>query len=498
MELPIVSTNNLSKSFGATKALDQLSLSCQAGSVHAIMGENGAGKSTFIKILSGVYTADSGSVLFNNREVSFTSPLEAQAAGVATIFQEFTLLPNLSVAENLFLGVEKENGRRIPKNEMRTRATNLMAQLDSDLDPDMPVLSLSVGEQQLVEIAKGLRNDAELFIFDEPTAALAIHEVDQLFALIRKLKSRGKAIFYISHRLSEIFDICDTITVFKDGRFVDTVNVDETTPDSLIEKMVGRPLAKLYPARGGATNRALLTVEGLAGQNAPHPVSFDICEGEIIGIAGLEGQGQAELMRLLMGFDKTLAGSLKIRDLALHNSTAQERIRGGLGFVPENRKDDGLFPSLDIFTNLLTARSTTRSLFSWLKRDRALANAAINDLQIKAQSGAQNVMELSGGNQQKVLLGRWLVAGVDVILCEEPTRGVDVGAKAEIYIKLREFAENGKAVLITSRELPEILGLCDRIFVIRDQQLVTELSWQEASEERIMRSALPGNIEKAA
>lgn len=488
---PLIEVDGLSKSFGPVQALRDMRLVGMSGKVHAVMGENGAGKSTLMKLLSGVFRPDAGTIRLRGDAVHFSHPRDARRAGISTIFQEFSLLPNLSVAENLFLGRPGEDGRAVGRLETRTRTIAALAALDLRIDPDRRVGSLSVGQQQMVEIAKGVLADASVFIFDEPTAALASHEVETLFALIRRLAAEGKVIFYISHRLSEIFAICDDITIMKDGAFVCCVPASDTTVDEVIRGMVGRPIEELFEPRAAQPGSVLLKADGLLGKKAPNPVSLEIRAGEIVGIAGLEGQGQQELMRLLAGFDRAEGGSLSLGGASVERSSARQRMAAGMGFVPESRKDDGLFLSLDIGANMATATMARRGFLSWVPGLRRRIGGIMKDLAIKAPNERTPVTDLSGGNQQKVVLGRWLLAGARVLLCEEPTRGVDVGAKREIYRQLRLFAADSRGILVTSRELPELIGLCDRLLVIREGRIVSEVAAEGATEDGLLRAALP-------
>lgn len=493
MSVPLIEAEDLSKSFGAIRALDGMQLRGYSGRIHAVLGENGAGKSTLMKLLSGVYKPDRGGIKLSGQDVQFAHPRDAQKAGISTIFQEFSLLPNLSIAENLFLGRERENGRRIPRHELAKRTNAVLRTLKLDLDPDRRVGALGVGQQQLIEIAKGLLANASVFIFDEPTAALATHEVETLHKLIRDLTTEGKTVFYISHRLSEVFAICDDITIMKDGSFVDRFDTVNTTPDEVIERMVGRPLEELFEPRCSELGQPLLKAEKIASDQSPSPCTLTIHEGEILGIAGLEGQGQQALMRLLAGFDKAISGELSLPDKRLESLSARRTMIAGVGFVPESRKDDGLFGALDIQGNMETAVNAGRPLWAWAARLDEKITEVMEQLSVKADSARTKVMELSGGNQQKVVLGRWLLAGTKVLLCEEPTRGVDVGAKREIYRQLRAFTNAGKGILITSRELPELIGLCDRILVIREGAIVHEMVASIATEDALLRAALPSH-----
>lgn len=495
---PLLDVRGLSKSFGAVCALQDMQLAGHEGHIHAVMGENGAGKSTLMKLLSGVHRPDTGTIRLRGRDVAFDQPRDAQKAGISTVFQEFSLLANLSVAENLFLGRERERTHRLSRAEIRRRTARALAALDLQIDPDIRVGALSVGEQQMVEIAKGVLADASVFIFDEPTAALASHEVEILFALIRRLASQGKVIFYISHRLSEVFTLCDDITILKDGRFVTCVDTATTTVDAVIRGMVGRPIEELFEPRIGLFGPVLLRADVLAGDASPHPVSLELREGEIVGIAGLEGQGQQALMRLLAGFEPALEGSLMLGADRIEAASARARMAKGIGFVPESRKDDGLFLSLTISANMASAELARRPLLSWVPHMGARIDAVMRQLGVKAPDSQTRVIDLSGGNQQKVVLGRWLHAGARVLLCEEPTRGVDVGAKREIYRQLRSFAAQGRSILVTSRELPELIGLCDRLLVIRGGRIVAEMAAETATEDALLRAALPSFESDAA
>ncbi len=480
---PVISVSGLTKRFGATVALADMRLEGREGEIHALMGENGAGKSTLIKVLAGVHRPDAGTIRLEGRVIAPADPRAARAAGISTIFQEFSLLPNLSIEENFFLGATP-----VPRGERRARARAALQRLGLDLDPGRAVAGLSVGQQQMLEIGKGLLAEARVFVFDEPTAALAAHEVDVLFDLIRGLAAEGKAVLYVSHRLNEVFALCDTITVMKDGAYVTTLARGETTQDAIIEAMVGRPLADFFPPRG-RPGGPLLVSSGLGGR---HLADLTLHEGEILGVAGLEGQGQQELMRRLAGFAEAKGGSLTLGGARIEHLGARGRMARGLGFVPEDRKADGLFPSQDVHANLEIAATARRPFLGRARRLSKPVAGTIKRLGVKAASARQGVSDLSGGNQQKVVLGRWLIAGARVLLCEEPTRGVDIGAKRDIYDALRDFAAGGGGVLVTSRELTELIGLCDRIVVIRDGALVHDCPGEGATEDDLLRRALPG------
>ncbi|MEQ8346373.1 MAG: sugar ABC transporter ATP-binding protein [Sneathiellaceae bacterium] len=493
----VIAFRDVTKRFGSTAALSAVSLQGHAGSVHAVTGENGAGKSTLMKLLAGVHRPDEGEILLNGRAVAFSGPGAALHAGISTVFQELTLLPNLSVAENIFLGREPRRGPLLDRGRMRREARLALDRLGMSLDVDTLCGALSVAEQQLIEIAKGLTVDAEVFIFDEPTAALNAPEIDKLEALIGELKRRGRLVFYISHRLDEIFRFCDRVTVLKDGEHVATAATAELDHDRLVALMVGRPLGQLFPARriAPAVPEPALQADGLVVHAGLAPVDLALARGEILGLAGLEGQGQRGIVRALAGLDPPAAGSI-----TLHRDGQRQRpaasvvamTRAGVGFVPEERKTEGLYLPLSIEQNM--ALGLLRNMPGWARAriDRGRIRDLMAALGVRARDAGQDVGSLSGGNQQKVMIGRWLASGVDVLLIEEPTRGVDVGAKADIYALLRGFTEKGGAVLFTSSELTEHLGLCDRILVVRGGAIVAEMAAVDASEERIMMHAITG------
>lgn len=486
-----IEVTGLSKSFGPVHALREMQLVGRAGQCHAVMGENGAGKSTLMKILSGVLRADSGTIVMNGSDLRLHHPRDARRAGISTIFQEFSLLPNLSIAENLFLGREQDDGKALTKWQMRERTANALAVLDLSVDPDRRVGSLGVGQQQMVEIAKGVIADARVFIFDEPTAALAQHEVDVLFRLIKRLVAENKTVFYVSHRLSEVFELCDDITIMKDGEFVRRVAATDTNVNEVIEGMVGRPIAELFEPRATDIGPTLLNANAYQSQAMQHPVDLEVHAGEIVGLAGLEAQGQQELMRGLAGFDPCLGGRLQLQGVDVTSQDAEQRLAKGIGIVPESRKDDGLFLSLAIGDNMESAQVARGSMFSFTPSLAETVRDVMQRLAVKAPDERTLVSELSGGNQQKVVLGRWLVAGAQVLLCEEPTRGVDIGAKREIYRQLRAFVQQGNCIVVTSRELTELIGLCDRLLVIRDGAIVSEMPADGATEDSLLRAALP-------
>ncbi len=501
---PLVEVRGVSKSFGPTAALRHVSLIGHTGSIHAITGENGAGKSTLMKLLAGVHQPDVGEVLVNGQPVRFHSPGAARQAGISTVFQELTVLPNLTVGENLMLGREPLRFGLLNRPRMLREARDVLGRIGIELDPRRLCGSLTVGEQQLVEIAKGVSTDAKVFIFDEPTAALNRAEVDKLEALLASLRQQGRLVFYISHRLDEIFRLCDTVTVLKDGQLVGTEATVALTPERLVTLMVGRPLQALFPRRDGSDSGALaLDVRALQPQVDGPVASFQLRYGEIVGIGGLEGQGQREIVRALAGVIRPFHSDVR----RVHAGGPAERfeprdgvvraVEQGIGLVPEDRKLEGLYLDLPIIDNVWLGGLRGMGLLRKAPRDRSAVRRIAERMQLRARDLAQEVSALSGGNQQKVMLGRWLAAGVDTLLVEQPTRGVDVGAKAEIYALLREFVKQGGAVLAVSSDLLELIGLCDRILIVRGGAIVGDVAAASASEESLLALALAGTPELA-
>ena len=497
----LIAIRAVCKTFGHTRALHQVSLAGRSGTVHAITGENGAGKSTLMKLLAGVHAPDAGELLMDGRPLRLHSPAAARSAGISTVFQELTVLPNLTVAENLMLGREPTRLGWLQRGRMLAEAQAVLARIGITLDPQRACGSLSIGEQQLVEIAKGVSTDASVFIFDEPTAPLNRAEVNQLEALIQALKAQGKLVFYISHRLDEIFRLCDTVTVLKDGQHVATEPIAALTPDRLITLMVGRSLQALFPPRAvpgpaGTAAPLALDVRSLTPLAGGARARLQLRRGEIVGMGGLEGQGQREIVR-------ALAGVLRPHDSDIQRSSRDGKreafdprdgvvriVQQGVGLIPEDRKLEGLYLELPIADNVWLGALRGLGLMRAAPRESRLVERIAARLQLRARDQAQDAGELSGGNQQKVMIGRWLAAGVDTLLIEQPTRGVDVGAKAEIYALLREFVQQGGAVLALSSDLLELIGLCDRILVVRAGAIVGDVPADTATEESLLALAL--------
>jgi len=485
-----VEIDGIGKAFRGHPALTDVSFGAEAGSIHAVVGENGAGKSTLMKILAGVHRADHGSIRINGRTADWSSPQDARKGGISTVFQEFILIPTLSIAENLFLG--KEPRTRIglvDTDAMRVASRDALSRVGLAIDPDRPVSSLSIGEQQMVEIARGITEEAEVFIFDEPTAALNAADSEALFRLLHDLRAKGRIVFYISHRMPEIFALADTVTVLKDGRHVMTTGIGALTADTIVTAMVGRPIEQIYPPKAQETGEAILEIEALRSAGLASAVDLTVHAGEIVAIAGLEGQGQRDLLAAIIGMEPILGGRVRLNDRPLSGSGISEAIRSGIGFAPEDRKTEGLCLDLSIADNIRLGLIASRSLLRLKPGSIDMLSKIAGEMNLKARSLRQAVSELSGGNQQKVMLSRWLARGVSCLICEEPTRGVDVGAKAEIYRLLRNLAGRGAAILVVSRDLPEVIGLADRVAVIRHGRIVKILNHAEASETAIMSAA---------
>ncbi|MCW1920525.1 sugar ABC transporter ATP-binding protein [Rhodobacter sp. KR11] len=485
-----VTMTDISKRFGANAALTSVSVAFQAGSVHALMGENGAGKSTLMKILAGVHRPDQGEILLDGVKITPAAPRDALDAGISTVFQEHSLLPNLTIAENMFLGREPMR-HGIDHRRMEAETAAALAELGLRLDPRRLVSTLSIAERQFVEIAHGIKGNAKVLILDEPTAALNAADVEILNRNIRRLRDKGVAIIYISHRMEEIFALCDRVTVLKDGQWIATHDTADITPDRLIALMVGRPLQDLFPPRGQTTGAEILRLTDLRLTARSRPLSLTLNRGEIVALAGLEGQGQQLLARSLIGAHLPHGGTVAINGKVIPAPSIRSMQREGLGFVPEDRKEEGLFLGLSIAQNITMGLHARARDLAPARSYKAVVARIMAAMKVKGRAGAP-VASLSGGNQQKVLLGRYLAAEVQLLVIEEPTRGVDVGAKSEIYALLRDFAAKGGAVLVLSRETLELIGLSDRIYVVHDATIMAEMQADQASEHKILEAALQG------
>jgi len=484
--------SGIDKHFPGVQALKESGLEVLPGEVHVLLGENGAGKSTLMKILCGQYAADAGEVVFGGSPVKPTGPLDAERLGLVMIHQELNLVPGLTVAENIFLGHEQTTGGLIADGRMSVGARDLLHRLRCEIDPDLPVSELSVAEQQLVEIARALQRRARLLVMDEPSAALSETEIEALFAVIRDLVSDGVPVIYISHRMPEIFAIGDRVTVMRDGHTVGTKKVSETEVAELIQLMVGRTIAERVPKREVVLGEVALDVDGLIGARFPEPISLSLRAGEILGVAGLMGSGRTELARAIFGADPIDGGAVTVAGRKLSGHGPAESIAAGLGFLTEDRKQQGLVLQCTVTENitLTSLDEVSRGGVIDLGAESSLAQVEVDRLHIRIASLDQELVNLSGGNQQKVVLARWLAARCRVLLFDEPTRGIDVGAKAEIYELIGELVEHGVAILLISSEMPELIGLSDRIAVMHEGSLQGILPRAEATQERIMELAL--------
>ena len=462
------------------------------GEIHAICGENGAGKSTFIKILTGAIQPDSGSILIDNCVCGGFTPHQAMTRfGISAIYQEFNLVPALSIAENLFLGNEIRRNALLDIGEMNRRAKEILRALAVDLDPRIPVERLAVAYQQIVEIAKATHQKARLLILDEPTAPLAIHEVETLFALIKRLKAQGLTIIYISHRLPEIFELSDRVTVFRDGKKIATLTTADTTKDELIHLMVNRRLDETYPQRSSVLGKKLLEVRNLSTPSLLRDISFTLHAGEILGFGGLVGAGRTELARAVYGADPITSGQILVRGRKVSIRHPQRAVSCKIGLIPEDRKQHGIIAELSVRENIAFSSFQSVSRFGLLQIStlERVAEKIIKLLRIATPNAQKRVRELSGGNQQKVIIGRWLTSDCDMIFFDEPTRGIDVGAKQEIYEHISELASQGKGILLISSDMQELLGMSDRIVVMHEGKITGELSREEATQDTVLRLA---------
>ncbi|GAB3998916.1 sugar ABC transporter ATP-binding protein [Spirosoma daeguense] len=490
----ILQVSELTKTFSGVKALDKVQLAVRPGEVHALMGENGAGKSTLMKILIGLETPDSGEIRFEGDDLHTGHVRDVMKKGISMIHQEILVVPELTVAQNIFLGRER-NGRLfswLNDRSLSQQAATLLAQMGVSISPDAPMKTLSVAQMQMVEIAKAISNDAKVIIMDEPTSALSDREVTTLFKIIRDLTAKGVAIIYISHKMDEIFTISDTITVLRDGTYIGTRPAAELDIDTLITMMVGRKIDSLFPASSTQRGKEVLSVNQLSRQGEFNDISFSAYAGEVLGLAGLMGAGRTEIARTIYGLDKPDAGEIYLNGERIVIKSPQEAIQRGIGYVSEDRKKLGFIPKLSVWQNitLSSLRQHAKGGLVQARSESEVARKTIADLKIKAASPEQSVVYLSGGNQQKVVIGKVLLSSPSLIILDEPTRGIDIGAKAEIYKLINQLKEKGIAVILISSELPELLGMSDRILVLAKGKLTATLSADEATQETIMRYAM--------
>lgn len=488
---PLLQLKGVGKRFGGVVALDGVDLAVRPGQVQVLLGENGAGKSTLVKMIAGVHEPDSGEILLEGQKVRIASTKDAERLGIATIHQELNLVPTLSVAENITLGRVPSRMGLVNRRAMRAIAREALDRIGLQVDLDRPVGTLGIARQQLVEIAKALSVDARILILDEPTAALTATEIAQLFTVVRQLRERGVGMVFISHHLDEIAEIGDTVTVLRDGTFVDEVPADTPEPE-LIRLMVGRSIEQLFPRRRPELGETLLEVEGLGRGGAFDDVSLTVHRGEVVGLAGLVGAGRTELLRAIAGADRYDTGTVRVGGQPVPRHDVAAGVRQGIGHVPEDRKTQGLVLGASVEDNLgyATLRSGARGPLADLSGQRQRARDVSEQLRIRLHDVRQPVRSLSGGNQQKVVFGRWTLAGSQVLLLDEPTRGVDVGAKVEIYELINAVTEAGGAVLLASSELPEVLGMSDRILVMAGGRVVGEMPSSEATQDAVMSLAV--------
>ena len=498
----VLALKRVAKTFPGVKALDGVDFDVCAGEVHALLGENGAGKSTLIKILSGVYQPDDGGLSLDGDPARFESPQAAQTAGIATIYQELLLFPELSVAENIFMGhAPKGRFGALKWGEMRQEAKKLLASLDiHDLDVDEIVGALSVGNRQRVEIAKALSQNARILIMDEPTAALTEHDVERLFNIVRLLRERGVGIVYISHRLEEIFLLADRVTVLRDGKFVATKPVVDTSHENLIEMMVGRKIDQLFPKIDVPIGEPVLEIKDLVRKPMTNSVTLSVHAGEIVGLAGLVGAGRSELAQTIFGVTPAESGSIRIHGNEVNIRNPGEATALGIAYVPEDRGHQGLVRPMQVTPNVSLAtlgELSNNGVIDFAAEER-LAQESVERFSIRTSSIHQIVGKLSGGNQQKIVLAKWLAAKPRLLIMDEPTRGIDVGAKAEIHRLMSELARDGLAILMISSELPEVMGMSDRILVMRGGRIVAEMDRASANQEAIASAMMSETQDHAA
>jgi ribose transport system ATP-binding protein len=488
----ILQMKGITKIFPGVKALDNVSFSVLRGKVHALVGENGAGKSTLMKVLNGVFGADSGEIQIDGKPVSFKQTKEAQQAGIGLIFQEFNLVNTLTAAENIYLNRLKKKSGVISWKQIRDEAQVLIDRLGFNFSVARKIKDLSAAEKQLVEIAKVLSLNARLIVMDEPTSSLTSNEVEKLFDIIERLKKNGITIIYISHKLDEIYRIADVVSVMRDGQIIDTKPISEISRDEIIEKMVGRSVDMEFPKRKVTPGDVILKAEGIVRTGLLHGISFELKSGEVLGIAGLVGSGRTELAEALFGAAKHEGGVITVKGKKVAIHTTYDGKSNSIGMLPEDRKETGLVLDYNILENISITNlpKVCRRGFLNKRLERDYANRYVEELNIKTPSVRQTTVNLSGGNQQKVVLAKWLFSDVDILILDEPTRGIDVGAKYEIYLLINKLVEQGKSIIMISSELPEVMGMSDRVLVINEGRKKGELLKGEISAEAIMRMAI--------
>lgn len=496
-DIPIIEMKNISKSFSENQVLTEVDFEVRKGEIHALMGENGAGKSTLVKVLTGIHHRDSGIIKIKGKEVEFSNPKQAEEEGIVVIHQELNIIPYLTVAQNIYLGKEITYGKTgiLNTDKMNKLAAKTLKQLGvTDIKPQDIAGELSVGKQQMVEIARALSTNAEVIIMDEPTSALTDREIEKLFNVIHSLKEQGVAFVYISHRMEEIFQICDRISILRDGNYIGTKYIADTSFEEVVKMMVGRELGERYPVKNNKIGEVIFQVENLTINGLFESVNFEVREGEILGVSGLMGAGRTEVMEAIFGYRKKDSGTVKLNGKPLKTNHPINLIKEKIGFITEDRKGKGLVLDSSIRENIALTNFEIISKFGVIERseERNLVEKLIRKLRVKASSIEQKAKTLSGGNQQKVVIAKWLGINPKVLILDEPTRGVDIGAKKEIYSIMNQLAKNGVAIIMISSELPELLGVSDRIMVMHEGKVKAFFDKHEATQEKIMMAATGG------
>lgn len=491
MDQPLLQVQHLSKSFGGVHALKDVQFALRHAEIHALLGENGAGKSTLIKIITGLYQPDQGDILLDGQPIRFANTHAAKAQGIVAIYQEPSLFPDLDIAENIFVGRQPMRAGRIDWQRMYAEAAELLGRLGVSLNPRTKARALSVAQMQLVEIARALSIKTRVLIMDEPTSALTLSEIEDLFVIVRQLREQGTSIIFISHHLEELFALCDRVTVLRDGSYVNTTSMSDVSTDSLIQMMVGRTLQEMFPKQKASIGDVVLDVEGLGVAGKFRDVAFKLHKGEILGMAGLIGAGRTELACALFGTDPATSGTIRLDGKIVRISSPQQAMQLGISYVPEDRKLHGLVLPMSIANNITLPELSNFTRFGWLNsgQEREMARQASQGLAVKMSSVDQIAGQLSGGNQQKVVLAKWLGTQPQVLILDEPTRGIDVGTKAAVHALMSNLAAQGMAILMISSELPEVLGMSDRILVMREGRVAAEFSRAEATQEKLMAAA---------
>lgn len=488
----VLELRDVQKSFGSVVALRSGTIAVESGSIHALVGENGAGKSTLVKIVAGLYQRDAGTFQLGGEDVNFTSTAQSKAAGVAVIYQEPTLFPDLSVTENIFMGRQPTNRfGRINRSAMRDEAKALFARLGVNIDPDRPAEGLSIADQQVIEIAKAVSLNARVLIMDEPTAALSGVEVDRLFAIARSLRDEGRGLMFISHRFDEVFALCDKVTVMRDGSYIATNLISETTVDALVQQMVGREVTELFPKQEAVIGEPVLVVENLESPGVFHDINFTVRSGEIVGLAGLVGAGRSEVARAVFGVDKYKSGRVSVDGNVVKPGSPVAAMQAGLALIPEDRRKQGLVVDSGVgenITSVILNQLTKLGVINGRKQHDD-ARTWATKLEVKAQALDTIAGTLSGGNQQKVVIAKWLATNPKLLIIDEPTRGIDVGTKSEVHRLLSELAGTGMGILMISSELPEVLGMADRVLVMHEGRIAQEIDRSQATSESVMRAA---------